>query len=72
MLQHYFPEQKINEDQKGLVTELLHENNLTPAQVEQLCAENDTVADMVKALWHRCQPLEPVQGLSRAASVAMQ
>jgi len=45
---------------------------MTPANIEQLCAEHDCVDDMVAALEHKLQPVGTVRrGLTRAASVAM-
>jgi hypothetical protein len=74
MLQHYFKDQKVTEQHRATLHDLLevHELNLTPAQVEQLCAENDTIADMIAALKAKAHPPPSNRGISRAASIAMQ
>merc|ERR1712232_524690 len=61
MLEHYFQIKCLSEEQRQRVTEAIHGNprqgipqqNLTPAQVEQLIVEYDDVNDMITMLKKR-------------------
>ena len=75
MLKHYFADQELTEEHRSAVKRVLDTKgiNMTPAQVECLCAEHDGINEMVAALQKKLEPLRVVRrGLSRAASVAME
>ena len=73
MIKHYFAGEEITPAQRATVDYVCKSLDLTPAVMEQLCAENDTVHDFCRALERKLEPRGPLpQGLSRAASVAVQ
>jgi len=52
MLEHYYPERKLFQDEKDRVVKCLTEDNvkITPAQVEQLAMEEDTLQGLMDRL----------------------
>lgn len=73
MLEHYFQGTKVTRAQRNNIEVALEAVNMTPAMVEQLCAEHDTIQELIDALKKKMEPRsQPARGLSRAASAAME